>query len=152
MGQTAGVELGARLGKMPEKVLQLILTVLVPQQLDEGPDTELGVAGQLTSGGTDLVWVGIEDIRGKQGAEVGDGLLGGWHITLREGTEHLIGVQLLMNPTLEDGLIFVAGEEWFGITSPRGLAATKTGRHGCCRAGQSKGDQSIDFAARRESA
>lgn len=56
---------------------------------------------------------GTEQIGCQQLAQIDDGLLGRWHVPFRKGPDDLIGVQLVLQATIERGIFLVAREERF---------------------------------------
>ena len=77
---------------MPQELLELIITILLLQELDEHLDPKAAVADNLTADGANIVGVRGKDIGSQQGAQIDDGLLRRRHVPIRKSTDHLVCV------------------------------------------------------------
>lgn len=121
------------LGQKPNKVLYLVPAVLILQKLNELVDPLFGILHKETAGVAEIRIVRIEDIGSKKTSQVDDDLFIGWHISLGEGTKHLIRMQLLVQLTLEHSVIAVLGKQRTVLVVVAGFAEAKARRH-CARA------------------
>lgn len=113
----------------PDEILDLIPVVLVCQQVDEFLEPLLGVLGQSPSIVAQAGQFGVEHIGGQEGSQIDDGLLGGWHEALGEGSQHLVGVHLLVGGALQGGIVVILGEQWLGVAIARSLPGAEARRH-----------------------
>lgn len=90
----------ASLGEVPQEVLNLVFAVLVLQELDELGNPFPGVKDKCPSRVAEAGVVWIQNVGGEKGSQVGDGLVVGWHVPLGKGTQHLVGVQFLVQLSL----------------------------------------------------
>jgi hypothetical protein len=131
LGYAGLIHRDAGAGEMPEEVLEIIGGILVVQKLDQGGDPETRVADELAANGADVLIAKVEKVGSEKGAEIGDCLFGGREITFREGAEHLVRMELLVELTLTGSVILVTREE--------GLCFARHG--GCGRLGDRQKQQ-----------
>jgi hypothetical protein len=111
--ELAGVHGSPAMGEMPDEFLQLIISVLGLQELDQQLYPQAAIADELAAHWAQIRVAGVEDVKSEQSAKIGDGLFRRWHVTLGKGAEHLIAMDLLVQSTLTTGVIIVAGKERF---------------------------------------
>jgi hypothetical protein len=87
------------------------MAVLVHKHFHELLEPDLDIVHQCSSGITEFLVIWVENVGSNDGSQVDDDLLVGWHETLRQGTEHLIGVKLLVQLSLENSVITILWEE-----------------------------------------
>lgn len=100
--------------------MELVGGVLVVQELDKGGNPEAGVTGELTTDRSNFLTADIEEVGGEERAEVGNCLFGGGEVAFREGAEHLVGMELLVELTLPGRVVLVAREQGFGFAGHAG--------------------------------
>lgn len=105
---------------MPQELLDLISAILLQQQLDEHLNPDATVADKLPADGADLAISRVQKLGSQQGAQVDDDLLVRWHVPLGDGTEHLIGVEFLMEELLAGGVILVTRQQRVGFSLRHG--------------------------------
>lgn len=111
LGYAGLIDRDAGAGETPEEVLEMIGAIFVVEELDQGGDPKTRVADELAADGADVLVAKVEEVGSEKSAEVGDCLLGGWKVAFREGAEHLVGMELLVELTLTGSVILVTGKQ-----------------------------------------
>ena len=109
------VDLDARLGKLPDEVLELVAVVLVTQQLDQVGEELLRVLGHEPARVAQAGILGVEHVGREQGPKVDDELFGRRHVPLTDGPEHEVGVHPPLNLSLQGRVVIVLREEGFRV-------------------------------------
>jgi hypothetical protein len=79
----------------------LVFAILVLQGFNQLREELLDIFDEKATGIPEVRIVRVEHVCSEQGPEVDDKLFRGWHVALAKGTYHLVGVQLLVNGTLQ---------------------------------------------------